>query len=567
MTPTIFESERGLPSLRYGAEALEDPVDPRDGARLFVRPEQLARADHVVVFGVGLGYRLRRLEELGCEAPLVFEPCPEALALAREHGPGVPPGARVFTELAELHAALLSRSRPHEHTVLLAAPPYARAFPQAHQALVRLIDEVQGLVILRRNSVAERSALLVERALSNLPRLAAVPTLDRLGQPLDGVPAFVVSAGPSLDRNRDRLAAAARRGAVLAVNTSAPAVAAAGAPIDLLVAIEALDVSEPMKLAAPVTRALALDLTAGGANFEVDVARKLAFCVDTPQYAALAAELGIDTLGYGGSVATAAFAVAARLGADPIVLVGQDLAYTDGRGYASDTLFGETRVHRAGDRLVIERVAKWEEMTRAGGLRVPSKVRPCVEVPAWGGGTVNSTHELTLFRRWFEMAARELKGRRRLVDATEGGASIAGFEEVPLRALLEELPERAHGLHAAIDAAAPLEAERVHGVARAVARRSEQLAKAAKRCVRASKRGDRPKVARASREVSAAAKEAPLAEAHAAPALMAVLDDETLSDDARELRTYGAIRRSAARVAEGARAAARDPSLQKRLKR
>ncbi|MGE0791461.1 MAG: 6-hydroxymethylpterin diphosphokinase MptE-like protein [Sandaracinaceae bacterium] len=557
MTPTLFETPSGHLSVRIGGESLEDPRDPVHAASMFVDRSQIERADHVVVLGVGLGYRLRHLAFVGCEHPIVYEPCPELLGLARTSGVGIPAGARVFTDLRELQQHLLSVTRPKENTILLAPPAYRRAFEAEHDALGKVLSEVQGLVLLARNSVMERAAMLAERAIANVGRLDRVPTLGRVGRALEGTPAFIVSAGPSLDANRAWLGEASRRGAVFAVNTSAPVFAHLDVPIDLLVAIEALDVTEPIALASKVARALALDLTSGSANFDAAIERKMTFLVDSPPFRPLAEALGIDTLGYGGSVATAAFAIAAALGADPIVLVGQDLAYTDGRGYASDTLYESTRVYRDGELLYIDRSAKWDETTAKGGLKVPGKLRPVVDVPRWGGGEpVWSTHELVSFRRWFEMAAEVLDGRVRLVNATEGGARVAGFEELGLEELVRSLPVREHGLHAAIDAAARVDRDRIARTRAAVANGSVKLGAAAQRALKALRRRDTRALSRAEDEVRRAAAIARLAESHAGSELLAIMDDEALDPGERARRTYGAIHRSAARIGELARRAA-----------
>ncbi|MGF1468327.1 MAG: 6-hydroxymethylpterin diphosphokinase MptE-like protein [Sandaracinaceae bacterium] len=542
MTATVVTTPSGSPSLRYLDEHLEDPVDPWAGARAFVQEEQLAGVDHVVLFGGGLGYRAARLAELGV-TPVVFEPCPGVPDLAA--GPTTPEAPR-FTRLEDLHAHLLRISRPDQRTVLLTPPPYRRAFPEAHDRVAEVLDEVQGLVLLRHNSIEERSALLAERALSNLPLLTRVPVIDRLDRPLAGTPAFIVSAGPSLDRNRARLREAATVGAVFVVNTAAPAVAAVDAPIDLLVAIEALDVAEPLSMARDQARGVALDLTSGGPNFGVPIDPKVTFLADAAQYRALARSLGVGTLAYGGSVATAAFALAHRLGADPVVLVGQDLAYTAGRGYASDTLYAGTTVRRDGALLVIDRVAKWDETTRAAGLKVPSKVRPAMAVPAWGGGTVDTTHELTMFRRWFEMAARELGRGIRLVNATEGGARIAGFEERPLADVVASASPREDRLAAAMDRARPVDRATVSAAAETIERSADRVAKAAERCRRAKVSA----VARAEAQLRAVARDAPLVEAHAASPLSAIRKRDDLSAEERAEATYAAIRASARRVAE-----------------
>jgi hypothetical protein len=84
------------------------------------------------------------------------------------------------------------------------------------------------------------------------------------------------------------------------------------------------------------------------------------------------------------------------------------------------------------------------------------------EVVAWGGGgTVMSTIGFCAVRAWCESASVTLAQNRpetRLVNATEGGARIAGFEELGLVELLSTLPERditAASLHRDAERAQP----------------------------------------------------------------------------------------------------------------
>jgi hypothetical protein len=71
---------------------------------------------------------------------------------------------------------------------------------------------------------------------------------------------------------------------------------------------------------------------------------------------------------------------------------------------------------------------------------------PLLEVTAWGGlGTAMSTIGFSAVRAWLESASitlAKLRPDTRLVNATEGGARIAGFEECRLAELLATLPER-----------------------------------------------------------------------------------------------------------------------------
>ncbi len=404
------------------------------------------------------------------------------------------------------------------------------------------------LALLRDNTLRERSCGIVESALANLPRLSSLPLATALDRPLAGTPAFIVSAGPSLDRHAHLLPRAAERGALFAVNTSAPVVAASGAPIDVLVAVETVDVSEALAVGAPAARAVALELSAAATLYDVLVARRLAFVSAVPAFAELSALLGAAPLYYGGSVATAAFALAVAWGADPIVLVGQDLAYTGGRVYAAGTPYEGMTAVAQGPRLVLLGRPEKEAIYARSGIPAQPRVRPRVPVAAWGGsGVVDSTHDLVLFRRWFEDEARRLAGRPRLVNATEGGATIEGFEERDLASVLEALPPRTDALADHLSGQAPIGPGRVSAALARIATDARALARAAAACLRpASERARR----RAEDAVRAAARRSPLAEMHAAPALTRIRSDRTLPPAARARATFEAIRDSSERVAD-----------------
>jgi hypothetical protein len=143
-----------------------------------------------------------------------------------------------------------------------------------------------------------------------------------------------------------------------------------------------------------------------------------------------------------GSVSTLAFSLAQRLGCSPIVLVGQDLAYTNGQTYANGTPYEGSRVKLSADGSQIEHERSAALKATNGKLISKEPLLPAV---AWGGqGTVHSTFGFSAVRSWFELAADVLRYDRpdqRLVNATEGGGRIAGFEELTLAEVLAPLPE------------------------------------------------------------------------------------------------------------------------------
>lgn len=548
MQPEIVPTPSGHLSIRLGVECLEDARDPVAGARAFAGPNEVLGAGSVILVGAGLGYRLRRLRELGVREPVVFEPSPAVLALAREHSGKDLDAAAVFTETGALVSYLVDRVRPSDRMVLLVPPAYDRAFPRARSAVAGALEEVLQLATLRDNTLRERSRGIVESALANLQHLPSLSLATALGRPLAGRPAFIVSAGPSLDGNAHLLPRAAERGAIFAVNTSAPVVAATGATIDVLVAVETVDVSDALARGAPAARAVALELSAAPALYEVPVARRICFLSGVPAFAGLCELLGAEPLCFGGSVATAAFALATLWGADPVVLVGQDLAYTGGRVYATGTPYDGMTARACGHEMVIEGRPEKDAIYARSGLPAQPRVRPRVVVPRWGGGgTVDTTHDLVLFGRWFEGEARRIAGGRRLVNATEGGAAIPGFEEQDLASVLASLPARTDDLAVRLAAAEPVGQARVGAARHRLASDARALARAAAACLRASGERDRR---RAQDAVRAAARRTPLSEMHAAPELGAILADRALAPPARARATFEAIRASAERVAD-----------------
>jgi hypothetical protein len=142
----------------------------------------------------------------------------------------------------------------------------------------------------------------------------------------------------------------------------------------------------------------------------------------------------------GGSVANTAFNLCRMMGADPLILIGQDLAYTGGRAYARGTAFEQMQAD------VRDGVAHFDNLDCKRGLCAEAGFSPleaarAIPIEGWGGGMVYTTSDFNYFRTSYEAAAREAADVR-LINATEGGARIAGFEERRLLDVLEDLEPR-----------------------------------------------------------------------------------------------------------------------------
>lgn len=273
-------------------------------------------------------------------------------------------------------------------------------------------------------TVAERATALTRNAIRNLAT-AHRPMVATSCKPLSG-PAFIVGAGPSLDKNAHLLAEAQRRGAVFSVNTSSGAV---GRHIkaDFCVSIESADVSAHLN--PEHFDILIGDLASHESVWEMAQAW---ISSSSPHLLGLLRLLGVEPVSHAGAVTTAAMQLARLWGADPIVLVGMDLAmgHTD-QAYAQGAGWDGLTATVDGERLILEGRPDREEAHERAGLR-PIYRRPKLhEVESWDrSGVVPTKGDFLKQLSWFA-------DQRPGINATEGGAHIPGWEHVGLAEVLE----------------------------------------------------------------------------------------------------------------------------------
>ena len=439
----------GMHTLAYrnGREVrIHSAYDPAREAERGVAAFSIGRATMIAVSGIGLGYHLQALKAAFPGIPIVAaEHDAEVVALARKacprHLEGVTvivPGADLSAVFEELDIAGFRGMARYEHR-----PSYL-LYPEYYDSVMREMGQYASSKmsdLLTRFEFEER---WVENILANLPRLFTAGRVASLFGKFPGCPGVIVSAGPSLRKNVRVLDRMRDRALIVAVDTAAPVLARSGVAAHLIMTLDAQKHS--------IKHFLGLD--GGGAALIADMVsyppvvrsyRGPAIMSSTTKYYNAAdgtmkrettplmgwVEKYVEPIGdlqSGGSVATSAFDLLLNLGCSPIILVGQDLAYTGREIHCSGT-------HHYGEWL--------PRATRLGGLDSMNQSiirrRKIKYVPAYGGsGKVISDFVFDLYRGWFEDSAGKVSVP--VINATEGGARIRNTEEVDLSALAERLP-------------------------------------------------------------------------------------------------------------------------------
>lgn len=302
----------------------------------------------VVFIGGGLGHVIEALEQrLPTARAVVLEPdvdVARALAarpdwtswaaagrLAVLTGPdyaGIAQVARQFGDLATAPVMVQPR--------LEATRPDAVA--TAKGALARLAFQSSANDGARRAS-AGRYLL---QTLANAPRLAREADVGILASLFAGMPAVIVAAGPSLDRNIDDLASVAGQVLIIACDTAAKPLVWAGIDPHFVVATDSSRANATHLSSLLTTRSwLVAEGSLHASAFAHFAQRTFVFRVADHEPWPWLTSLGLQTshLETWGSVATCAFSLALHLGCSQIGFVGADFAFTEGRPYCRGTSF------------------------------------------------------------------------------------------------------------------------------------------------------------------------------------------------------------------------------------
>ena len=421
---------------------LHSDQDPVAEAEALASKVLGAATPSIVIFvGVGLGYVVDAIERLSPSTRvLVVEPLAETAAAMLERrdwreriasgllcmlvGPDFAGASEAWRFVDDV-----------EHPPLLVASVFQRELP-AETAKAREVA-VQAVFGARANAEARRR--FAPRYLCNTLRNAAAISrsadIDVLRGALSGVPAVLVAAGPSLDRQIETLRRVGTRAVIIAVDTAVRPLLDAGIYPDLAVALDpsVANARHLKDLTDPRRPFLVAEGSMDPEALAPFDGRLFVFEVSGHHPWPWLRSIGIDRgrLRAWGSVLTAAFDLALEAGCDPIVFAGADLAYSAGRPYARGTTFENDWA---------DRVAAGEPLDDI--WRIAVQKTDAVQIRGCDGADVTTGPQLLEFRNWI-VAQSGVCGRH--VVNTTGAGALEGpaIEQQTLEDVLATLPEDA----------------------------------------------------------------------------------------------------------------------------
>jgi SAM-dependent methyltransferase len=379
----------------------------------------------VVTVGLGLGYLLDALEEANeTTRVLAIEPVPEtarAMFARRDWSKWLQSGrltllvGPAYAGSAEAWRAFKTGEPTNPPTIV--SPLVEREFPDEARRAKALAGKIVAGVRANEEARRQFAGRYLLNSLRNLPAIAAEGDVAALKGAFTGVPAIVVGAGPSLDKNLAMLKATDGRALVIAVDTALRPLLAAGVRPHVVVAVDPSELNARHLHDLPDMRGVwfvaegSLDPSVlppfAGQTFTYHVSQHEPW----PWLAGLGLTRG--ALRAWGSVLTTAFDLACETGCNPIVFAGSDLAYTRGLQYCRNTTYEP-----------LWRDCVTDE-SRAERFKAYLAERPPVTQVDIHGHEVLTAPHYVQFRDWIVSRAAEVSGRR-VLNATGGGMLHGG---------------------------------------------------------------------------------------------------------------------------------------------
>lgn len=383
-----------------------------------------------ILYGLSDGSHIRELLKITCETNfiLVYEPNIDVFMKTLVN---IDISDLIYSQRIVISVNNLNMEAAHEFVTAAidyskirlveygSLPNYNSIYPEGWVELIRLVKNAVEVLVLDRNTQISFSHEFILNMLSNFDDLPQQYVINQIKDKFDtcdlsNIPAIIVSAGPSLDKNINELKKAEGRSFIIAADTAMKSVLNVGITPDLIMTVDPH--KQPYLFAHSQMLHLPM-VVCPQSNKKLWVLHrgKRFYFVDDKSYVSdlymRYADIEAAPLETGGSVANNCFSLAQYCGFKTIILIGQDLAYTDNKKHTSAAFNGAD----------FDKVNSDEKY---------------IEVEDIYGGTILTNKGMEAYLKWFEkqiVRYPELK----VIDATEGGAMIHGSEIISLKEVIE----------------------------------------------------------------------------------------------------------------------------------
>ncbi|HBT50420.1 MAG TPA: DUF115 domain-containing protein [Caldanaerobacter subterraneus] len=381
----------------------------------------------ILVYGIGLGYHINFLtRKLSLKNRLILvEPSKEIFEYALNNGYydefKERPNTFVITENSEENLKnLLAMYIPwdnFENLVYKDFKQYPKIFEDHYKMFSNCLIETINVMRINRNTALYFASQWQSNFMENVEFIFRSVPVKSFFNLFKDIPAVIVSAGPSLDKNIRLLKEAKDKSIIICVGTALKALLKEGIEPDFVVSIDGSEKNFRHFENCSVKSPLLYDLTVYPRILK-EYKGPLIIGRIASDFSALFEEklsLEFGSLNAGPSVANLSLDFAYKMGCNPIVFVGQDLAYLNNRTHASGTIYEKDRINSNSDK----------------------DKKEYIYVDGNYGEKVLTDRVLLSFKTWFENYIYQHPDRI-YINATEGGAFIKGTKVMNFKDVIDK---------------------------------------------------------------------------------------------------------------------------------
>ncbi len=384
------------------------------------------------ISGLGLGYHLPEFERRYDRPTLIVAEDDLGLVKAalclHDFSAPIRDGRLIFLSRADnsvLHAKLSGCNADLLLGVQFVALPHTRRYHALfHEQTRRLLTDFVSFTRTQIVTLLRNARITFKNVAFNLPSYLSNSGIETLHNRAAGYPAIVVAAGPSLARNLDQLGPLRERAVLIAVQTVLRLLLSLRLTPHFVTSLDFHEVSaeffrslddvgDCILVAEPKATWHVLDAYAGGKRVLNHGFYDALLQEHAPRRGGLPA---------GATVAHLAFYLAQHLGCDPILFVGQDLAFSEGLFYMPGSPIEKIWQLELNRFQTIE-MKQWERVVRNRKI-----LRTVTDL--YG----RQTYADELLFTYAEQFKKDFAAApQRVIQATEGGLPLPGMEVMPLR--------------------------------------------------------------------------------------------------------------------------------------
>ncbi|MFV0504504.1 MAG: motility associated factor glycosyltransferase family protein [Lachnospirales bacterium] len=412
----ILDTISGEKTLKIDGRYVSSKYYPSGVAENFIRCNINKNTKLVILFGLGLGYEAVRLcRENNDIAVIIYEPSKKLVDYYEEKYEKAKYNIHIvkeindFLEEVELSVNLIDST---EFTFIV-SPAYVKVYPEDvklfYETKKKCYDNAYGSFLTMMTEGVKWSATY----LKNIDEILDSHLFINYKKEMVGKPVIIVGAGPSLNKNVHLLKEAKKSCYIICCNTAYKKLREIGIEPDFVAALDPNDSLATPYLETGIDAPLMYFEQANNSLVKLGK-RKFLYTSTTDMFKDI---LPIDKSelfeSNGPCIISNAVGMCSSYRMNPIILIGQDMAYTGGKNHADGT--GKD----------------------CKGIYEALKNKKAYEVVGQDGNMIESSK---IFSRTIKIIEKYVEKYKEttFINATEGGANVKGFKNMALKDVINE---------------------------------------------------------------------------------------------------------------------------------